>query len=338
MKKLYFVMAALIVASLVLSACGGGAADSDALKVGMVTDLGGIDDKSFNATAYAGIEKAVAELGVEGKYLESTQQSDYEKNIQQYIDEETDLIVTVGFLLGDSTQAAAQANPEAKFAIVDYAYDPALPNVLGMVFATDEASFLAGYAAAASTKTGKVATWGGINIPPVADFMIGFEAGVNYYNAQNGTEVEVLGWSTEAGDGSFIGNFESLDDGRSVTESLVQEGADVVMPVAGPAGLGGAAYCAESGSCMIVGVDTDWTVSASEYSDVILTSVLKNMNVAVFEAIKSLQDGTFAGGLYVGTLGNNGVGLADVAGGSDELKAELDAVKQGLIDGSITVK
>ena len=338
MKKLYFVMAALIVASLVLSACGGGAAGSDALKVGMVTDLGGIDDKSFNATAYAGIEKAVAELGVEGKYLESTQQSDYEKNIQQYLDEETDLIVTVGFLLGDSTKAAAEANPEAKFAIVDFAYDPALPNVLGMVFATDEASFLAGYAAAASTKTGKVATWGGINIPPVADFMIGFEAGVNYYNAQKGTEVEVLGWNTEANDGSFIGNFESLDDGRSVTESLVQEGADIVMPVAGPAGLGGAAYCAESGSCMVIGVDTDWTVSASEYNDVILTSVLKNMNVAVFEAIKTLQDGTFAGGLYVGTLANNGVGLADVAGGSDELKAELDAVKQGLIDGSITVR
>lgn len=338
MKKLYFVMVALIVASLILSACGGGAASSDALKIGMVTDLGGIDDKSFNATAYAGIEKAVAELGVEGKYLESTQQSDYEKNIQQYLEEETDLIVTVGFLLGDSTQAAAIANPEAKFAIVDYAYDPALPNVLGMVFATDEASFLAGYAAAASTKTGKVATWGGINIPPVADFMIGFEAGVNYYNAENGTEVEVLGWSTEANDGSFIGNFDSLDDGRALTESLVQEGADIVMPVAGPAGLGGAAYCAESGSCMVVGVDTDWTVSASEYSDVILTSVLKNMNVAVFEAIKSLQDGTFAGGLYVGTLANNGVGLADVAGASDELKAGLDAVKQGLIDGSITVK
>ena len=339
MKKLYFVMAALIVASLVLAACGGGATGgSDALKIGMVTDLGGIDDKSFNATAYAGIEKAVAELGVEGKYLESTQQGDYEKNIQQYLDEETDLIVTVGFLLGDATKAAAEANPEAKFAIVDFAYDPALPNVLGMVFATDQASFLAGYAAAASTKTGKVATWGGINIPPVADFMIGFEAGVNYYNLQKGTNVEVLGWNTAANEGSFIGNFESLDDGRSITESLVQEGADVVMPVAGPAGLGGAAYCQESGSCMIVGVDTDWTVSASEYSDVILTSVLKNMNVATFEAIKSLQDGTFAGGLYVGTLANNGVGLADVKGASDELKAELDAAKQGLIDGSITFR
>jgi basic membrane protein A len=338
MKKLYFVMAALIVASLVLSACGGGAGGGDALKVGQVTDLGGIDDKSFNATAYAGIEKAVEELGVEGKYLESTQQSDYEKNIQQFLDEEMDLIVTVGFLLGDATQAAAVANPEAKFAIVDFAYDPTIPNVLGLVFATDQASFLAGYAAAASTKTGKVATWGGINIPPVADFMIGFEAGVNYYNAQKGTSVEVLGWSSAAGDGSFIGNFESLDDGRSVTESLVQEGADIVMPVAGPAGLGGAAYCAETSSCMIIGVDTDWTVSASEYSDVILTSVLKNMNVAVYEAIKTVQDGTFAGGLYVGVLGNNGVGLADVAGASDELKSELDAVKQGIIDGNIPVR
>jgi len=335
MKKLYFVMAALIVASLILSACGGGAASSSAIKVGQVTDLGGIDDKSFNATAYAGVEKAVAELGVEGKYLESTQQADYEKNIQQFLDEEMDLIVTVGFLLGDATKAAAEANPEAKFAIVDFAYDPTIPNVLGLVFATDQASFLAGYAAAASTKTGKVATWGGINIPPVADFMIGFEAGVKYYNAQKGTEVEVLGWSTEANDGSFIGNFESLDDGRSVTESLVQEGADIVMPVAGPAGLGGAAYCQESGSCMIVGVDTDWTVSSPEYKDVILTSVLKNMNVAVFEAIKTVQDGTFAGGVYAGTLANNGVGLADVAGASDELKAELEAVKQGIVDGAI---
>ena len=338
MKKLHFVMAVLVVASMVLTACGGGAASSGGLKVGMVTDLGGIDDKSFNATAYAGIQKAIDELGIEGKYLESTQQADYEKNIQQYLDEETDLIVTVGFLLGDATKAAAEANPETKFAIVDYAYDPTIPNVMGLVFGTDQASFLAGYAAAASTKTGKVATWGGINIPPVADFMIGFESGVNYYNEQNGTSVEVLGWDTAASEGSFIGNFESLDDGRSITESLVQEGADIVMPVAGPAGLGGAAYCAESGSCMIIGVDVDWTVSASEYSDVILTSVLKNMNVAVFEAIKSVQDGTFAGGLYVGTLANNGVGLADVKGASDELKAGLDAVKQGIIDGSISVR
>ncbi len=337
MKKFHFVMAVLIVASMVLTACGGGAGGGG-LKVGMVTDLGGIDDKSFNATAYAGVQQAIDELGVDGKYLESTQQADYEKNIQQFVDEETDLIVTVGFLLGDATKAAAEANPESKFAIVDFAYDPTIPNVLGLVFSIDQATFLAGYAAAGSTKTGKVATWGGINIPPVADFMIGFEAGVNYYNEQNGTSVEVLGWDTAANEGAFIGNFESLDDGRSITESLVQEGADIVMPVAGPAGLGGAAYCAESGSCMVIGVDTDWTISASEYTDVILTSVLKNMNVAVFEAIKSVQDGTFAGGLYIGTLANDGVGLAAVKGASDELNAGLDAVKQGIIDGTIAVR
>ena len=193
MKKLYSVIALLIVASLALSACGGAA--STTFKVAQVTDLGGIDDKSFNSGAYAGIEKAVADLGIEGKYLESQQQSDYAKNIQQLVDENTNLIITVGFLLGVDTANAAKANPDTKFAIVDYAYpdcfgDPAdegktcgstteLANVSGLTFKTDEAAFLAGYAAAATTQTGKVATFGGINIPPVTIFMKGFEAGVN---------------------------------------------------------------------------------------------------------------------------------------------------------------
>ena len=361
MKKLYFVSALLIIASMILVACGGGAPATEVpteaamiYKVGQVTDLGGIDDKSFNAGAYAGIEKAIADFGVEGKFLESAQQSDYAKNIQQFVDEGTDLIVTVGFLLGVDTAVAAKANPDTNFAIVDYAYPDCfgtdfvegqtcgsaseLPNVLGLTFATDQAAFLAGYAAAASTKTGKVATFGGINIPPVTVFMKGFEAGVNYYNAQKGTSVEVLGWSTAAGDGSFTGNFDSLDDGRSFAESFVQEGADIVMPVAGPVGLGSAAYCQETGSCWIIGVDIDWTVSAAEYTDVILTSVLKNVNVAVYDTTASVVNGTFAGGIYSGTLANNGVGLAAVAGASDELKAELEAIMQGIIDGSISVE
>jgi len=350
MKKLYSVIALLIVASLALSACGGAAAG---FKVGQVTDLGGIDDKSFNAGAYAGIEKAVADLKIEGKYLESTQQSDYAKNIQQYIDEDTDLIITVGFLLGVDTAIAAKANPETKFAIVDYAYpdcfgDPAdegktcgstteLANVLGLTFQTDEAAFLAGYAAAASTQTGKVATFGGINIPPVTIFMKGFEAGVAYYNAQKGTAVEVLGWNTAAGEGSFTGNFDSLDDGRSFAESFVQEGADIVMPVAGPVGLGSAAYCKETGSCKIIGVDVDWTVSAAEYTDIILTSVLKNVNVAVYDAIKAAKDGTFKGGIYSGTLTNGGVGLSAVSGASAELTAELEKLQADIISGAVKV-
>lgn len=374
MKKFYFVMALLVIASMVLAACGAPATEApaateaaetmeateateapagDVVKVGQVTDLGGIDDKSFNAGAYAGIEKAIADLGVEGKYLESTQQSDYTKNIQQFIDEDTNLIITVGFLLGVDTAVAAKANPDTNFAIVDYSYPDCfgtdfvegqtcgsaseLPNVLGLTFQTDEAGFLAGYAAAASTETGKVATFGGINIPPVTIFMKGFEAGVKYYNEQNGTAVEVLGWDTAANDGSFTGNFDSTDDGRAFAESFVQEGADIIMPVAGPVGLGSAAYCQESGSCKIIGVDVDWTVSAAEYTDVILTSVLKNVNVAVYDATAAIVDGSFAGGVYVGTLENGGVGLADVAGASDELKAELEAVQAGIIDGSISV-
>lgn len=349
MKKLYSIFALLLIASLALSACGAG---SDAFKVAQVTDLGGIDDKSFNATAYKGIEQAVAELEVEGKYLESQQQSDYNKNIQQLLEEETDLIVTVGFLLGVDTAVSAKANPEQKFAIVDYAYPDCwpgavegkdcgstteLPNVLGLTFKTDEAAFLAGYAAAASTQTGKVATFGGIPIPTVTIFMKGFEAGVNYYNQSMGTSVEVLGWNTADDAGSFTGNFESLDDGRSFAEAFVQEGADIIMPVAGPVGLGSAAYCKETGSCMIVGVDTDWTVSASEYSDVILTSVLKNMNVAVFDAIKAAKEGTFAGGIYTGTLANDGIGIASVKGASADLNATLEKLKNDIISGAITV-
>jgi len=353
MKKLYFIVAALVVASLVLTACGGGGAAStgSSVKVGEVTDLGGIDDKSFNASGWAGAQKAATDFGVEAKYLESTQQSDYAKNIQQFVDEDTNLIVTVGFLLGVDTAVAAKANPDTHFAIVDYSYPDCfgtdfvegqtcgsaseLPNVLGLTFQIDEAGFLAGYAAAASTQTGKVATFGGINIPPVVSFMIGYEKGVQYYNSQKGANVEVLGWNTEANDGSFTGNFDSLDDGRSFAESFVQEGADVIMPVAGPVGLGSAAYCQETASCKIVGVDVDWTVSAPEYKDVILTSVLKNINVAVYDAIKSEVDGAFKGGIYVGNVANNGVGLSDVAGASDELKSEIEAIKKGIIDGSI---
>jgi basic membrane protein A len=395
MKKFYFAMVALIIASLVLAACGGGQTQTPAatepptevmteapteamteapteapteamteapteapvsgegITVGQVTDLGGIDDKSFNASAFAGAERAVEELGGEAKYLESQQQSDYARNIQQFVDEGTDLIVTVGFLLGVDTATAAKANPEQNFAIVDYSYpdcfgDTAvegetcgsateLPNVLGLTFDTDQAAFLAGYAAAASTQTGTVATFGGINIPPVTIFMKGFEAGVNYYNEQKGTDVQVLGWNTADNDGVFTGNFESTDDGRANAESFVQEGADIIMPVAGPVGLGSAAYCQESGSCRIIGVDTDWTVSASEYSDVIFTSVLKNIDNAVFDAAQSVADGSFAGGVYLGTLENDGVGLAEVSGAASELTAELDQLKADIISGAVTL-
>jgi basic membrane protein A len=326
---------------MLLTACGTKAGTG--LKIGQVTDTGGIDDRSFNATAWKGVQDAIQDLGIEGKYLESQQQTDYERNIKEFMDQDYDLIITVGFLLGDATQAAATANPDQKFAIVDVAYDPPLPNVLGLTFATDEAAFLAGYLAAGMSKTGKVGTFGGIPIPPVTIFMVGFEQGVLYYNLQKGTNVEVLGWTTDfnaegCGDGSFTGNFESTDDGRLLANSMMDEGADIIVPVAGPVGLGSAAACQERGT-MLIGVDTDWYVSAPDFKAIYLTSILKNMDVAVYDAIKAVVDDTFAGGTYIGTLKNDGVGLApfhDFDGQIPaELKAEIEQLKQDIIDGNV---
>ncbi len=312
-------------------------------KACQVTDIGGIDDRSFNATAWKGMEMAAKKLKVEVKYLESQQQADYATNIQEFINEGCDIIITVGFMLGDATKEFAEKYPDQKFAIVDFAYDPPLPNVLGLVFSVDEASFLAGYLAAGMTQTGKVATFGGIKIPPVTQFMVGYEQGVKYYNKQHGTNVEVLGWETDLnkegfGDGVFVGNFESTDDGRRVAESFMDEGADIILPVAGPVGLGTAAAVKERGA-MMIGVDTDWYVSAPEYKEVYLTSVLKNMDIAVFEAIKMVVEGKFHGGVFVGTLANNGVGIAPFHEFEDkvpdDLKAELEQVREGIINGEI---
>src|SRR3972149_11005513 len=152
MKKSYAAFSLLLVAAFVMAACT--TAPGADFKACQVTATGGIDDKSFNQTAWKGVEDAVAELGVEGKFLEAQQQTDYEANLNAFVEEQCDIIITVGFLLGDATAAGAAANPEVNFSIVDFAYDPIIPNVLGQVFSTNEAAFLAGYAAAASPPTG----------------------------------------------------------------------------------------------------------------------------------------------------------------------------------------
>ena len=340
-KKTFAALSLLLVAAFALSACAG-AAPAAKVKACQVTDTGGIDDKSFNATAYKGVTDAVAQLGIEGKYLESQQQTDYEKNINAFVDEGCNIIITVGFLLGDATKAGAEANPDVKFSIVDFAYDPTVPNVLGQVFATNDAAFLAGYVAAGVTQTGKIGTFGGIPIPPVTDFMDGYALGAAYYNSKHGTSVEVLGWDPATQTGLFTGNFESTDDGRAMGETLMDEGADIIMPVAGPVGLGTAAAVQERGGGYIIGVDSDWTLTSPEYTDITLTSVLKNMDVTTFNAIKSVIDGTFAGGVTVGTLENGGVGLAEFHSldsmVSAELKAELEQVRADIIAGTIKSK
>ena len=309
-----------------------------------VSDTGGIDDKGFNANAWKGMQDAqAAGYAKEVKFLESTAETDYARNIDQFISEKCDIIMTVGFLLGDATKAAAEANPTQKFSIVDFAYDPTIPNVLGLTFQTDEAAMLAGYLAAGMSKSGTIGTFGGINIPPVTIFMDGLAAGINYYNKEKGTSVKLLGWDAVKKDGSFTGDFSDKDKGKQLTQGFIQEGADVIVPVAGPVGLGAAAAVQEAKAqgVMLIGVDTDQFVSAPEYGDVTLTSILKRIDNAVKASVQAAADGTFAGGIYVGTLANDGVGLApfhdfDAAVPAD-LKAALADLATKISSGAVKV-
>lgn len=317
----------------------GGAGGGEEVLACQVTDTGGIDDNSFNQTAYAGVEMAVADgvASADSSFLESTSPADYAPNIDAFLGQDCDLIITVGFLLGDATAAAAAANPDQPFEILDFAYDPPIPNVVGAVFATADAAFLAGYLAAGTTQTGVIATYGGIQLPgAVTDFMDGFVWGARYYNTQNGTDVQVLGWNPEDQTGTFTGNFESLDDGRNTTQAFLDEGADIILPVAGPVGEGSLALAQEVGDVWVVGVDADWTLTFPQYADVVLTSVLKGLDVAVYDVIQSVSDGTFEGGTRVFTIADEGVGIGTIAGSVDPaLVTQVEEVRAALVDGSL---
>jgi len=302
-----------------------------------VTDTGGVDDKGFNQISYKGMQDAESTLGVEIDLLESTSDADYAPNLQNFADKGCNIIVTVGFLLGDATKAAAEANPSTNYAIVDSAFDPPIANARGLVFATDQPSFMAGYLAAGMTTTGVVGTFGGINIPPVSIFMDGFAKGVAYYNEQKGTTVKVLGWDTAKQDGTFAGNFQSLDDGKNIAKSQADEGADIIFPVAGPVGLGSAQFAMESGGKVkIIGVDVDMSVSNPDAAEVYIASVLKNIDAAVLAAITDTVNGVTTSDNYVGTLANGGVGVAYTAVPA-VLQAEVEAIGQGIADGTIKI-
>ncbi len=361
LKRCLSLLALLAVFVLVIAACGDDDATStttapatttapdETVLACMVSDAAGIDDKSFNETAWRGMQRAQDELGVDVEFLESQDATDYRVNIDAFVEQGCDLIVTVGFMLADDTGAAAADNPDTNLAIIDFPVFPDAPwldadgnmvaNVRGMTYQTDEAAFLAGYAAAGMTETGVIGTFGGINIPPVTIFMEGFRNGAAYYDTIHGTATTVLGW--DGADGLFTGNFDSLDDGRAFGLNLIDEGADIILPVAGPVGLGtGAAiedFNAGGGNARLVWVDSDGCVS-TDYCDLLLGSVLKNMDNSVFETIENILAFGGLGDQYLGTLANEGVGFA--AGGielPDELAAEMDQLATDIVAGNVGV-
>jgi basic membrane protein A and related proteins len=316
----------------------------------MVTDTGGINDKSFNQSAWQGMqEAAAANSNVTVKYLQSTTQSDYTPNINAFLSEKCGIIVTVGFLMGAATETAASAHPTQNFAIVDCSYASGCitgktdSNIDQLVFNTVQDGFLGGYLAAGMTKTGKVATFGGEDFGTVTIYMDGYWDGVQYYNKQHHTNVQVLGWNEQTQKGEFTGDFTNQTKGQTVTQTFISEGADIIFPVAGNVGLGAAKAVQDAdsagGHVNMLWVDTDGCVSAAQYCKYFISSVTKGIQAAVKNAVLTAAGGTFKGGTYVGTLANGGAVLspfhdfASVVPAS--LQSELQTIETGIENGSI---
>ncbi|HTT54532.1 MAG TPA: BMP family ABC transporter substrate-binding protein [Streptosporangiaceae bacterium] len=326
----------------------------------MVTDTGGIDDKSFNASSWQGMQQAQAAdpSKVTVKYLQSTSSADYASNISAFLGQKCGIIVTVGFLMAGATGSAAGSNPSSKFAIVDCALGsascpssssgkPTTPpkNVDSLVFDTVQDGFLGGYLAAGMTKTGKVATFGGEKLPTVTIYMDGFWDGVQYYNQQHHKHVQVLGWNEQTQSGEFTNSFTNLTMGQTITQQFITEGADIIFPVAGGVGLGAmkavqdADNAAGTQKVNAMWVDTDGCVSAAQYCKYFITSVEKGIQTAVKTSVLDAANGTFKGGTYIGTLANGGVTLAPYHDFATKvpasLQAEINTLKGEIISGKI---
>jgi basic membrane protein A len=339
-----------------------------------VTDTGGIDDRSFNASAYAGLKSAVAvDPSIVPKFLSSTSTSDYTPNIDDFISEHCGIIITVGYDMAQATLTAAKANPKVHFAIVDCpggaaagcpgasSSETTLPNIDNLAYETNQDGFLGGYLAAAEAKSnsiapgGAVAEFGGQNIPTVTIYMDGWVAGVRYYDQLNHKTVKVYGWyptskgrtaDNYTGKGLFTNNFTDDDLGKTDTQNLIGQGASVIFSVAGGVGLGAlaavkSADSSSAGSVEMEWVDTDGCVSVPAGCSYFLTSVDKGIQPSVETAVLAAVHGTFKGGFYVGTLANSGVSLAPYHDFASKIPAsvqsELNTLKAGIESGKISV-
>jgi basic membrane protein A and related proteins len=310
---------------------GGGSAaqqeEKPAIKVGLVTDIGGLDDRSFNQLANEGLERAKSELGVETRVLTSDQNSDYVPNLSSLAQQGFDLVIGNGFLMGDAVATVATRFPETNFAIIDYPQallkgKPA--NARGLLFKENEAGYLAGYVAGLYVKDKGgdqvVSSVGGQKVPAVDAYIAGYQAGAKEANP----DVETL-----------TGYSQTFTDQAACKElalNQISEGSQVVFQVAGGCGLGALDAAKERGVAGI-GVDAD----QGYLGDFIITSALKKVDLAVFETIKAVQDGTFKGGEdTVFDLKSDGVGLGELNADVEQFQGQVDEVKQQIIDGQIS--
>jgi basic membrane protein A len=309
-------------------------------RVCQVAEPGGLQDVFYGELIYQGTQDAAEKFGWDTTALES---DDLQKTIQKFVDADCDLIVGWSFGLADATRVAAEANPTQKFQIMDVVEGPPLAEVWAQTYATDQAAFLAGYVAASVTKTGKVGTFGGIGISPITDFMDGFALGVAYYNKKHGTSVEVLGWDVQTRAGLFVGGFCCSAEGRQMAVRLLNDGADIILSVAGPSvDAGAAAEVQEHSGVYFIGVDADWAINSPDYANIVLTSIEKHLDLSVVLAVQAVVEGTFKGGAHIGTLATDEVSLSpfhELDGlVSPQIKADLEQITADIIAGNIRTK
>jgi basic membrane protein A len=348
----------LSVSTLLLTACGTAPA-TDATDAGTdgagsflpcaVSDLTGFKDGQFNELTYDGVAKAADAMGVETRTAESTSEDQYAGNISAMVDEDCSLIVTVGFALAAATRDSAAENPDIDYALIDSTVSDddgtpiAVDNVKPVLFDTAQAAYLAGYLSAAASKTGVVGTFGGMPFPSVTVFMDGFVDGVAKYNEAHGAAVKVVGWDKAAQDGLFVGNFDDQVQAKTISEGLLDQGADVIMPVAGSLFLATVEAMKDrkiDGG--VLGVNNDAYEASPENQSYYLTSVLKNLTTAADEVTTAAGKGEFSNTPYVGTLENDGVGIAPLHDWEDRIDpaivAEVDQLKADIISGKIVVE
>ncbi len=327
-KQLCLVLSVILTATMLLAACAPAAApvqpttapaataaapttaaallDGSSIKVGLVTDTGGVNDQSFNQLAWEGVQNAAKDMGFQAKFIESKQPTDYEKNIDEFATEGYNVIITVGALMGNATALKAKQYPNIKFAIVDNSY------VL----------------AAGMSKSGFVCSVSGMQIPPLERYMISFHGGATWQKAGTKTLNQ------------YIPSFTDPTKGKETALSLIGKGCDVVFGVGGNT-VNGALLAAKENNLMAIGADVDQHNTYPEVKDALISSAQKNVDVAVYNYLKTVADGSVKAGISTATLQNGGVGLAPFHDWDSkipaDLKAQIQKASDGIKDGSIKI-
>lgn len=361
-NKLCLILSVLLTSTMLLAACAPAAStaaavqpttapaivpttaaalpNDSAIKVGLVTDTGGVNDQSFNQSAWEGVQKAATDIGFQAKFLESGQPADYEMNIDALASEGYNVIITVGPLMGDATASKVKQYPDIKFAIIDNAYsDGGLTNVTSLMFAEDQVGFLAGVLAGGMSRSGFVCSVSSVKNPQSERYMISFFQGASW---QAGPEMKFMNnyinvQTTDA-------NVPSVNDptqGKQTALKLIGNGCDVLFAIGGDA-VNGALLAAKENNLPAVGADVDEYNTDPEVQSALISSAMKNVDVAVYNYLKSVADGSVQAGLSIGTLQNGGVGLAPFHDWDStipaDLKAQIQQASDGIKDGSIKIE